>query len=261
MKWCIVSTSLQGKVAIVTGGGTGIGLGIARVLAAKGVKLVLVQRRFEMLERAARELDSVEVLPLAVDIRSPQAVADMVQAAMDRFGKIDILVNNASVTGTPALAPVLDCPPSKVDDIIDINLKGTFYCSQAVARRMVAAGRGGNIVHISSVGAYAAQEFGSLYCATKAGQASLAQGMALELAPYSIRVNAIAPGDIYTEASANITEQKVGVGGHERYVRITPLGRRGSPEDIGHAVAYLVSDEAGFVTGSTLLVDGGFLAY
>jgi len=256
-----MSTSLQGKVAIVTGGGTGIGLGIARVLASKGVKLVLVQRRIELVERAAKQLDNVETLALATDIRSPKAVEEMVQASMDRFGQIDILINNASVTGTPALGPVLDCPPSKVDDIIDINLKGTFYCSQAVAQRMVAAGRGGNIVHISSVGAYAAQEFGSLYCATKAGQASLAQGMALELAPYRIRVNAVAPGDIYTEASANITEDKVDVGGHQRYDRITPLGRRGSPEDIGHAVAYLVSDEAGFVTGSTLLVDGGFLSY
>jgi len=256
-----MSESLANKVAIVTGGGTGIGLGIARVLASKGVKLVLVQRRFEMVERAAKELDGVEVLPLSVDIRSPNAVEGMVQTAMDRFGRIDVLVNNASVTGTPALSPLLESPPSKVNDIIDINLKGTYYCSQAVAKRMVAAGRGGNIVHISSVGAYAAQEFGSLYCATKAGQVSLAQGMALELAPYSIRVNAIAPGDIYTEASANITQEKVGVGGHDRYVRATPLGRRGSAEDIGHAVAYLVSDEAGFVTGSTWLVDGGFLAY
>ena len=254
-------SSLEGKVAIVTGGGTGIGLGIARVLAGKGAKLVLVQRRLEMVERAAEELQNTEILALSVDIRSPQAVEEMVQATIDRFGQIDILVNNASVTGVTALAPVLDCPPGKVDDIIDINLKGTFFCSQAVARRMVAAGRGGNIVHISSVGAYAAQEFGSLYCATKAGQASLAQGMALELAPYGIRVNAVAPGDIYTEASATITADKVQVGGHQHYARITPLARRGSPEEIGHAVAYLVSNEAGFVTGSTLLVDGGLLSY
>ena len=254
-------SSLEGRVAIVTGGGTGIGLGIARVLAGKGVKLVLAQRRLEMVERAAKELPKAEILPLAVDIRTPEAAEKMVQAAIDRFGQIDILVNNASVTGVAALRPMLDCPPGKVDDIIDINLKGTFYCSQAAAKRMVAAGRGGNIVHISSVGAYAGQEFASLYCATKAGQASMAQGMALELAPYCIRVNAVAPGDIYTEASANITDDKVQVGGHRNYARITPLGRRGSPEEIGHAVAYLVSDEAGFVTGSTLLVDGGFLSY
>lgn len=256
-----MSSSLEGRVAIVTGGGTGIGLGIARVLAGKGVKLVLVQRRLDRVERAAKELDTVETMALAVDIRAPKAVEEMVQATMDRFGKIDILVNNASVTGVPALGSVIDCPQSRVDEIVDINLKGTFYCSQAVARRMVAADRGGNIVHVSSVGAYAGQEFASLYCATKAAQASLAQTMALELAPHRIRVNAVAPGDIYTEASATITQEKVQVGGHTRYARITPLGRRGSPEDIGHAVAYLVSDEAGFVTGSTLLVDGGLLSY
>jgi NAD(P)-dependent dehydrogenase (short-subunit alcohol dehydrogenase family) len=253
--------SLQGKVAIITGGGTGIGFGIARVLASKGAKLVLVQRRLEIVERAAEQLEGVEVLAMATDVRDPRAVEDMVQATMARFGRIDILVNNASLTGMPAVQQVLNCPPAKVDDIVDINLKGTFYCSQAVAQRMVAAGRGGNIVHVSSVGAYAAQEFGSLYCATKAGQVSLAQGMALELAAYGIRVNAVAPGDINTEASATITEDKAGVGAHNRYARLTPLGRRGTPEDIGHAVAYLVSDEAGFVTGSTLLIDGGFLAY
>jgi NAD(P)-dependent dehydrogenase (short-subunit alcohol dehydrogenase family) len=256
-----MALSLEGKVAIVTGGGTGIGLGIARVLAQKGAKLVLVQRRLEMVERAAKQLEGVEVLVMATDIRSPEAVEKMVEATMARFGRIDILVNNASATGMPAIAAVLDCPPNKVDDIVDINLKGTFYCSQAVAQRMVAARRGGNIVHISSVGAYAAQEFASLYCATKAGQVALAQAMALELAPYSIRVNAVAPGDIYTEASATASEDKLGVGADGRYVRVTPLGRRGSPEDIGHAVAYLVSEEAGFVTGSTLLVDGGFLSY
>ena len=256
-----MKSTLEGRVAIVTGGGTGIGFGIARVLAEKGVKLVLVQRRRDVVEHAAKQLEGAETLALATDIRSPQAVEAMVQATLARFGKIDILVNNASLTGMPAIAPLLDCPPNRVDDIVDINLKGTFYCSQAVAQWMVAAGRGGNIVHVSSVGAYAAQEFASLYCATKAGQVALAQAMALELASYGIRVNAVAPGDIYTEANATTTDDKMKAGGQPRYVRVTPLGRRGSPEDIGHAVAYLVSDEAAFVTGTTLLVDGGFLAY
>jgi NAD(P)-dependent dehydrogenase (short-subunit alcohol dehydrogenase family) len=185
----------------------------------------------------------------------------LVDATVRRFGKIDILVNNASLTGMPAIAPMLDCLPNRVDDIIDINLKGTFYCSQAVAKQLIKGGAGGNIVHVTSVAAYAAQEFASLYCATKAGQVAYAQAMALELAPYKIRVNAVAPGDIYTEASDSITDDKMKAGGQSKYVRVTPLGHRGSPEDIGHAVAYLVSDEAGFVTGTTLQVDGGFLAY
>jgi len=254
--------SLTGKVAIITGGGTGIGLGIAQVLSEKGVKLVLAQRRLEFAQRAAESLPaSSETVAEALDIRDPVAVERVVENAMRRFGRIDILVNNASVTGMPAISPFLESDVTTVDTIIDANLKGTFYCSQSVAKRMVAAKQGGSIVHISSVGAYAGQEYASLYCATKAAQVSLAQTMALELAPFKIRVNSIAAGDINTEASANIVEEKSGVGASSRYVRTTPWGRRGTPRDIGNAVAYLVSDEASFVTGATLLVDGGYLTY
>lgn len=255
--------SENGKVAIITGGGSGIGFGIARVLAEKGMRLVLAQRTLETLQRALAQLQlkDAEAMAIATDISDHEAVERLVDKTLERFGQVDILVNNASVTGMAAISPFLDSPPDVVEKIVDVNLKGTFYCSQAVAKRMVAAGRGGNIVHISSVAAYAAQEFASLYGATKAAQVSLAQSMALELAPYKIRVNCVAPGDIDTEASATIAEVKLDVGASSRYVRITPLGRRGTPEDVGRAVAYLVSDEAGFVTGATLLVDGGFLAY
>jgi NAD(P)-dependent dehydrogenase (short-subunit alcohol dehydrogenase family) len=253
--------SLSGKVALITGGGTGIGMGIAEVLAEKGVKLILAQRRLELAEQAAVRLRPAEVFAQSLDIRDAEAVERVVESGILHFGQIDILVNNASVTGMPAISPMLGSDKSTVDAIVDINLKGTFYCSQAVAKRMVAAGRGGSIIHISSVGAYAAQEFASLYCATKAAQVSLAQSMALELAPHGIRVNSIAAGDINTETSANITAEKKEVGASKRYVRETPLGRRGTPRDIGYAVASLASDESSFVTGATLLVDGGFLTY
>jgi len=253
--------SLEGKVALITGGGTGIGMGIAEVLAEKGVKLILAQRRLELAQQAAERLHPAEVVAESLDIRDAEAVERAVESAIRHFGRIDILVNNASVTGMPAISPMLESDRATVDAIVDINLKGTFYCSQAVAKRMVRAGRGGSIIHISSVGAYAAQEFASLYCATKAAQVSLAQSMALELAPHGIRVNSIAAGDINTETSANITAEKRDVGASKRYVRETPLGRRGTPRDIGYAVAYLASEESGFVTGATLLVDGGFLTY
>jgi NAD(P)-dependent dehydrogenase (short-subunit alcohol dehydrogenase family) len=144
---------------------------------------------------------------------------------------------------------------------VDVNLKGTFYCSQAAAKHMIAARRGGSIIHVSSVGAFAAQEFAALYCATKAAQVSLARSMALELAPHGIRVNAIAPGDILTEASEHVVSDLKTAGVSGRYRRTTPLGRRGTPEEIGRAVAFLASDEASFVTGTTLVVDGGYLAY
>ncbi|MGH9397242.1 MAG: SDR family NAD(P)-dependent oxidoreductase [Terriglobia bacterium] len=253
--------TLTARVAIITGGGTGIGFGITRVLAEKGVKIALVQRTVEEAEQAVQKLPGTESLAFGADISDPSAVQRMVEDVVDRLGRIDILVNNASVTGMSAIGPILECPPSKVDEIIDVNLKGTFYCSQAVAKRMIAAGRGGNIVHISSVGAYAAQELASLYCATKAGQVAFTRAMALELAPYQIRVNCIAPGDIGTEASSRTASHLKDSGASGRYMRITPLGRRGTPQDIGHAIAYIVSDDAGFITGATLVVDGGFLTY
>jgi NAD(P)-dependent dehydrogenase (short-subunit alcohol dehydrogenase family) len=253
--------SLAGKVAIVTGGGTGIGLGIARVLAARGVKLALAQRTLAHVEKAAQELAPAEALPLAVDISDPDAVERMTEQVVARFGAVDILVNNASMTGATAISSFLDCTPELLNRIVDINLKGTFWCSQAAARRMRAAGRGGCIIHVTSVGAWAAQELASAYCATKAAQASLAQSMGLELAPYGIRVVGLAPGDIFTEASSNIREDVKASSGTGKYLRITPLGRCGTPEEIGNVVAFLASDEASFITGTTVRVDGGFLAY
>lgn len=253
--------SLKGKVAIVTGAGGGIGFGIAQALAERGAKLVLAQRHLQAVQRAAEQLVLAEALPVAVDIRDRTLIEEMVEAAIRHFGQVDILVNNASITGMSAIAPMLSCTAQMVDDIVDINLKGTFYCSQYAARCMVERGLGGSIVHVSSVGAYAAQEFASVYCATKAAQVALAQAMALELAPHKIRVNCVAPGDINTETSATIVTDKQQAGASSQYVRATPLGFRGSPHDIGNAVAYLVSDEARFITGTTLLVDGGFLSY
>ena len=253
--------SLEGKVAIITGGATGIGFGIAKVLVEKGARVALVQPRLVQAEPAAAQLGFSVAIAAAADIRDRSAVERMTDGVLERWGRIDILVNNASRTGLPAVASFLDCPPPKVDEIVDVNLKGTFYCSQAVARRLVAAAKGGSIVTIASVGAFAAQELASLYCATKAAQVSLTQAMALELAPHGIRVNAIAPGDILTESSRDITAELKQAGATGRYLRVAPLGRRGAPEEIGRAVAFLVSDEASFITGATLLVDGGFLAY
>jgi glucose 1-dehydrogenase len=247
---------LQGKVAIVTGGGTGIGLGISRVLATHGAKIVVAQ-----LDDTAPRIDTAEIITCRVDVADRTQVEKTISRAVQHFGRVDILVNNAAVTGMPAVAPFLQCSGAMLDRIIDVNLKGVFHCSQAVARHMIAAGIRGSIVHISSVGAFAAQEHASVYCATKAAVASLAQSMALELAEYGIRVNCVAPGDILTASSADIVSDLKAAGASGKYARLTPAGRRGSPEDIGHAVAYLASEEASFVTGTTLTVDGGFRCY
>lgn len=233
---------LHDRVYIVTGGATGIGAGIVRVLENYGARTAIFQ-------------------PETCDVRDPLAVEEGVARVAREFGRIDGVVNNAAITGIGAVSPFLDVAPAQLDDILAVNVKGPVYCSQAVARLAVAAKRPASIVHITSVGAFAAQEHASIYCASKAALTALTKAMALELAPHNIRVNAIAPGDIETPASRNIVADLRTGGASGAYVRKTPLGRRGAPEEIGEAVAFLLSDRASFITGSTLLADGGFLSY
>jgi NAD(P)-dependent dehydrogenase (short-subunit alcohol dehydrogenase family) len=253
--------SLVGKVALVTGGATGIGFGTAKVLAERGARVAIAQRDAARGRDAVERLRPAEVVSFELDIRDHAAVNRCVDAVVQRWGAIDVLVNNASVTGRSALSLFVDAPPEHVDRVVDTNLKGTVYCSQAVARHMIRLQSGGSIVHVSSVGAYRAQENAAVYCATKAAQVMLTQGMAIELAPHGIRVNCVAPGDIKTETTADAVREIKESGASGRFLRFTPLGRRGSPEEIGRAVAFLASDDAAFITGTTLLVDGGFLAY
>ena len=171
-------------------------MGIAEALRARGALVAVVQPETDENEMAFQ-----------ADIANPAQVDRMVYAVFHRFGRIDILVNNASLNGKLSAASFLDCAREQLDRIVDVNLKGTYYCSQEVARRMISTNTSGRIVPIASVGAFAAQEYCSAYCATKAAQVSLAQTMAIELAPYGIRVNAVAPGDILTTCSANIVKE------------------------------------------------------
>ncbi len=154
----------------------------------------------------------------------------------------------------------LDCTDESWDQILDVNLKGAFICSQEAARHMVIQRRG-VILNISSVGAFAAQQMASAYCASKAGLEGLTKAMALELSGYGIRVNAIAPGDVIVEKNEDIWGELQQAGVEPDYLRKTPLGRRGLPEEIGKAAVFLASDDASFVHGATLIVDGGFLIY
>jgi NAD(P)-dependent dehydrogenase (short-subunit alcohol dehydrogenase family) len=240
---------LEGRTYIVTGGATGIGAGITACLQRYGARTAIFQP--ENTNGAIR-----------CDVRDPAAVHQAVAEARELLGgRIDGLVNNAAITGVPALAAFLDASPEHIENVLAVNLKGPVYCSQAVARLAIGQGHPASIVHIASVGSFAAQERASIYCASKAALSMLAQAMALELAPHGIRVNAVAPGDIATQASLNIGEDLKQLGGSGRYLRQTPLGRRGTAEEIGEAVAFLLSDRASFITGETLRADGGFLAY
>jgi 3-oxoacyl-[acyl-carrier protein] reductase len=259
----MASTSLAGRVALVTGGGTGIGTGIARSLAEAGASVVVAQRRGDLAERFASELQSEGhcALGTTLDVRDRSQVRSVVALARQRFGSLDVLVNNAAITGAPAVQMFLDTTDEHLDLLLGVNLRGVFVCSQEAARVMVEQGNGGVIVHVSSVGAFAGQEGATVYCATKAGLTGLTQAMALELAPHAIRVVSVAPGDIVTEASARIRTDVTNAGASGKYLRLTPLGRQGQPEEIGDVVAFLASDAASFVTGTTVVADGGFIAY
>jgi 3-oxoacyl-[acyl-carrier protein] reductase len=259
----MANTSLEGRVALVTGGGTGIGAGIARSLAEAGAAVVLGQRRGELAQRHADALNAegFRAVGTHLDVRERAQNRAAIDLALERFGRLDVLVNNAAITGTPALQLFLDGTDEHVDLILDVNLRGVIVCSQEAARVMVQQQRPGVIVNISSVGSFAGQEGATAYCATKAGLTGLTQAMSLELAPHQIRVVAVAPGDIATEASANIRTDVRDSGASGAYLRQTPLGRQGTSAEIGDVVAFVASDAASFITGTTLLVDGGFLAY
>ncbi len=250
---------LKGKRALVTGGATGIGKAIVETLLAEGVRVAVGQRQFSKLEPLLAR-HGTNLVGFPVDVSSADACKKLVKDAAKALGGLDILVNNAAVTGAAALCWFLEETREHVDTTIDTNLKGVIHCSIAAARQMVQQKKGGVIIHISSVAAFGAQQTGSIYCATKAALSGLTQGMAVELAPHKIRVVAVAPGDIQIEASTMAARRVEAANPDPRFCSNTPLGK-GEPDDIGNVVAFLASDRAKFVTGVTWLVDGGLMSY
>jgi NAD(P)-dependent dehydrogenase (short-subunit alcohol dehydrogenase family) len=250
----VTELALQDRVAIVTGGGTGIGLAIAARLGALGARLVIGSRKSENLEHGSAELRRAGFDPLAVqiDVRKPDQVDEMVHRTLHHFGRIDVLVNNAAGN---FISRAEDLTPNGWDAVIGIVLNGSFYCSRAVGRHMIERGKGGSIVSILANYVWSGSPGTIHSAAAKAGVMSMTQTLAAEWARHHIRVNAVAPGPVETPGAARQlwnTPEAV-----ERITRMVPLGRWGRPEEIADAVAFLVSDQAGFITGETLTIDGG----
>jgi len=260
-----MNISLKGKAAIVTGAASGIGKGIAEGLAGSGANVVIADLNIEGAQATAAEFAEkygVRTLALKVNVTSKQDTAAMAEAAVKEFGRIDILVNNAGIA--PAF-PLTDFPEDRWDLAIDINLKGYFLCAQAVAAKMIEQ-KSGNIINISSKTGVRGSANNSAYNASKFGVIGLAQGWCRELAKHNIRVNSILPGNvlqgsgIWNENYIKEAARKLGIKPEEvedYYNKQVPLGRQCTVEDIANMVVFLVSDKASYVTGTSMLVDGG----
>jgi len=244
---------LTGKVAVVTGAGSGIGRGVSRALAATGADILaadIIPERAEATAREAREAGRAATA-FTVDVRDRDGLLGMAAAAVKQLGRLDIVVANAGIGrgGT-----VLTMTEEDWDTQIDVNLKGVFLTVQACAREMVRQNRGGRVITIASLAAERASPGLGAYCASKAGVRMLSRVWAQELAPYGITVNSIGPGLIDTPLAAGLIGE-----GDDRVQteRAVPLGRLGYPKDIGNLACWLASDEAEYITGTYNLIDGG----
>ncbi|MBM3841601.1 MAG: SDR family oxidoreductase [Verrucomicrobia bacterium] len=246
------------KVAIVTGAGSGIGQTVSHRLASEGWSVAAADLNAEAAALTAKQISNAggSVHAVAVDIASAESCATMVSASVARFGRVDALVNCAGIS-----KPGDSLTYSKADweQMIAVQLNGTFFTAQAVGRQLVQQGGGGALVFISSTNAEAAFPRRAAYCAAKAGVAMLTKVLAVEWAAHGIRVNAVGPA--YVETEMTLRNIAAGNVSREAIERRIPLGRLARPGDVADAISFLLSDRASFITGHSLYVDGGWLAY
>jgi NAD(P)-dependent dehydrogenase (short-subunit alcohol dehydrogenase family) len=246
---------LSGKIALVTGGGSGLGRAICHAFAKAGADVAIADISLENARETAAVASEagIQTHVEKVDVSRKQEVDDAIASVLHKLGSIDILVNSA---GRAIRGTALDYPEADWNTIIGVNLTGTFFCCQAVARHMVQR-RSGKIINIASIGAFVAYPGSIAYLASKGGVVQLTRGFAVELAPYNIQVNAIAPSLFETPMMSGSRSDPES----QRYfMERTPIGRRGQPEEIVGAAIFLAADCSSMVTGHTLAVDGGYLA-
>jgi 3-oxoacyl-[acyl-carrier protein] reductase len=245
---------LAAKVAVVTGAASGIGRSIAQNLVGAGARVVGADRNSEGVREACSRLDG-EVLALGIDLTEDDAPSRIVEAAVERFGSVDVLVNCAGIFPS---TPALEISRNEWERVFSINLRAPFLCSQEIVRWAVSNGRVASIVNVASSAGVVARPGVAHYCASKAALIMLTEALAVEWAEHGIRVNAIAPGLVETPGVTELTSTEQGREEHRRKIARIPLARPGKPREIAEAVLYLTS--ASYVTGETLFVDGGYSA-
>lgn len=248
------SISLEGKVALVTGGGRGIGKAIARRFAEASANVVIASRKLEVLEAAAQELSDLpgQVLPLACHVGKPDQLENVVRETEARFGPIDVLVNNSATN--IGQGPALQATGEMLDKMIEVNVKSCLRLVNLIVPKMIERNAAGSIINIASIAGLEPQPGGLLYSFTKAGLLMMTRSWAREFGPHGIRVNAIAPGLIQTDLSRYFWEDEKFM---EQLRETQPIQRIGLPEEISFAALYLASNQSSYVTGQTFVIDGG----
>lgn len=255
-----MKVDLNGKVAIVTGGGGAIGSAMCMQLAANGAKVVVAGRTMKTLQATVDAVKAAggEATAVICDVSKAESANNLIAEAVRIYGRLDCMVNNAGINGGPEFRkPIHEYDDGLWDRIVSIDLNGVYYCSKAAARQLIAQGEGGSIINIGSIVGLTPLRLQCAFTAAKAGVFNLTRTMALELAPYGIRVNGIAPGSVMNEGVKelfyNDQAKSAAIMSH------FPIGHPGEPEDIAAATCFLASEDAKFMVGAIMTVDGGWI--